>query len=94
MSRYHQDNIGIPTDSNTRDTQGMKGSDTSVRQEYEPTEEWHNYRTGSEITYGEQEMSIDIGKAEDNFDKDGKPKCFNCNIYRHIVKDCKKLKKK
>ena len=30
---------------------------------------------------------MDIGRSNDNF-KDGKPKCFNCNKYRHIVKDC------
>ena len=36
---------------------------------------------------------MNIGKAKDNFDKDRKPKYFNCNVYGHIVKDCKKLKK-
>ena len=39
-------------------------------------------------------MPMDIGKAKDNFDKNGKPKCFNCNKYRYIEKDYKKLKKK
>ena len=28
-----------------------------------------------------------------NYYKDRKPRYFNCNIYRHIVKDCKKPKK-
>jgi len=28
---------------------------------------------------------MDIGKSNNNF-KDGKPKCFNCNKYRHIAK--------
>ena len=46
------------------------------------------------ITYGERSISIDIGKAKDNFDKDRKPKCFNYNIYGHMVKDYKKQKKK
>ena len=36
---------------------------------------------------------MDIGKAKDNFNKNGKPKCFNCNIYKCIAKDCKKPKK-
>ena len=36
---------------------------------------------------------MDIGKAKDNFNKKRKPKCFNCNIYGHIAKDCKKTKK-
>ena len=33
---------------------------------------------------------MNIRKAKDNFDKDEKPKYFNYNVYRHIVKDCKK----
>ena len=32
-------------------------------------------------------------KSKDNYDKDRKPKYFNCNIYKHIVKNCQKLKK-
>ena len=46
------------------------------------------------MTYGGRDIPIDIGKAKDNFDKDGKPKCFNCNIYGHMAKHCKKPKKK
>ena len=30
---------------------------------------------------------MDIGKSNDNF-KDGKPKCFNCNKYSHIAREC------
>jgi len=37
---------------------------------------------------------MDIGKARKNFEKDGKSKCFNYNIYEHIAKDCRKPKKK
>jgi len=36
---------------------------------------------------------MDIGKAKDNFNQDRKSKCFNYNTYRHIAKDCKKLRK-
>jgi len=35
---------------------------------------------------------MDIGKSNDNF-KDGKPKCFNCNKYGHIAKECRAEKK-
>jgi len=35
---------------------------------------------------------VNIGKSNENF-KDGKPKCFNCNKYGHMVKECQ-LKKK
>ena len=34
-----------------------------------------------------------IRKAKDNFNKDKKPKCFNYNIYRYMLKDCQKTKK-
>ena len=36
---------------------------------------------------------MDIGKFNDNF-KDGKPKCFNCNKYSHMAKECQLEKKK
>lgn len=31
-------------------------------------------------------------KANNNFNKDGKSKCFNCNVYGHMVKDYKEPK--
>ena len=36
---------------------------------------------------------MDIRKNNDNF-KDRKPKCFNCNKYRHIAKEYWKKKEK
>ena len=35
---------------------------------------------------------MDIGKSNDNF-KDGKPKCFNCNKYGHMAKECQAEKR-
>jgi len=35
---------------------------------------------------------MDIGKSNDNF-KDRKPKCFNCNKYGHMAKECRADKK-
>ena len=46
-----------------------------------------------EITYGEREQPMDIGKSNGNF-KDKKPKCFNYNKYGHITKECWKKKEK
>jgi len=66
---------------------------TSVGQEYESTESQQDYKTGIDMTYRERGIPMDIGKTRENFDKDRKSKCFNCNIYRHIVKECRKLKK-
>jgi len=66
---------------------------TSVEQGYESTESQHNYKTGMKMIFEEQGALMDIGKSRDNFDKDGKPKCFNCNIYRHLAKECRRPKK-
>ena len=65
---------------------------TSVGQEYKSTEGCHNYKISTGTTYREQEQPMDIGKSNENF-KDGKPKCFNCNKYGYIAKECR-LKKK
>jgi len=65
---------------------------TSVGQGYEFMEGQHNYKTGTRMIYGGREQPIDIGKSNDNF-KNGKPKCFNCNKYGHIAKECQSEKK-
>ena len=36
---------------------------------------------------------MDIRKAWDNFDENGKPRYFNCNAYGHMARDCRKPKK-
>ena len=36
---------------------------------------------------------MDIRKSQNNFDENGKPKCFNCNIYGHMMKEYRKPKK-
>ena len=69
-----------------------KGAITSVGQDYKSTEGRHDYKTSTGTTYGGQGQPMDIGKSNDNF-KDRKPKCFNCNKYRHIAKECQVEKK-
>ena len=59
----------------------------SVGQEYEFIEGQYDYKTRTGTTYGGQGQHMDIEKLNDNF-KDGKPKCFNCNKYGHIAKEC------
>ena len=67
---------------------------TSVGQGYESIESWHNYETSIKTTFGGQGAPIDIRKAQDNFDENGKLRCFNCNAYGHMVRECRKPKKK
>jgi len=64
----------------------------SVGQGYESTEECHDYKTSTRMTYGGQEQLMDIGKSNNNF-KDRKPKYFNCNKYGHMAKECRAKKK-
>ena len=63
---------------------------TSVEQVYESTESWYNYKTGIETTFGGKEVSMDIGKSKDNYNKDERPKYFNCNIYNKKMLKAKK----
>ena len=66
---------------------------TSVSQGYKSTKGKQDYRMGTEMTYRERSIPMDTRKAKNNFNKDKRPKCFNCNVYKHIVKDCRKPKK-
>jgi len=63
-----------------------------VGQGYESAEGRHDYKTGIGTTYGSRGQPMDIGKSNDNF-KDGKLKCFNCNKYGHMAKECRAEKK-
>ena len=65
----------------------------SVGQGFESTERQNNYKTSTGTIYGGRGQSMDIGKSNENF-KDRKPKCFNCNKYGHIAKECWSEKKK
>ena len=60
---------------------------TSVGQGYESTKRYHDYKTDTGTIYGEQGQPMDIGRSNNNF-KDRKPKCFNCNKYGHMAKEC------
>jgi len=64
----------------------------SVGQGYESTEGRHDYKTSMGITYSRRGQPMDIRKSNNNF-KDGKPKCFNCNKYGHMAKECRANKK-
>jgi len=65
---------------------------TSVGQGYESTKGRHDYKTSTGTTYGGREQPMDIGRSNNNF-KDGKPKCFNCNKYGYMVKNCREKKR-
>ena len=65
---------------------------TSVEQGYESTEGRHDYKISTGIIYSGRGQPMDIGKSNNNF-KNGKPKCFNCNKYRHMAKECQSEKK-
>ena len=56
-------------------------------------ESQNDYKTSTGTMFRGRGISMDIGKMQDNFDEQGRPKCFNYNIYRHMARECKKLKK-
>jgi len=64
----------------------------SVRQGYKSTKGRHDYKTSTGTTYGGRGQPMNIGRSNNNF-KDGKLKCFNCNKYGHMAKDCQGKKK-
>ena len=66
---------------------------TAVGQGYESTESQHDYKTSTEITFGGRGAPMDIGKSRNNFNESGKPRYFNCNLYGHIARECRKPKK-
>ena len=68
---------------------------TLIRQEYESIEGRQDYRMWSGIIYRGREVSMDIRKTKDKNDKNRKLKYqyLNYNLYRYIVKDCRKPKK-
>ena len=84
--------LGYPPIAMPKTLKEWKVAITSVEQGYESTEGRHDYKTGIGVTYGGKGQPMDIGKSNDNF-KDGKPKCFNCNKYGHIAKECRSEKK-
>jgi len=65
----------------------------SVRQGYESTENQNDYKTSTRTTFEGQGVPMDIGKARDSFDENRRPRCFNCNAYGYMVRECRKPKK-
>ena len=84
--------LGYPPIAMLETLKEWKVAITSVGQGYESTEGRHDYKTSMGITYGGRGQPMDIEKSNDNF-KDGKPKCFNCNKYRYMTKECRSEKK-
>ena len=78
--------LGYPPMAMPETLKEWKVAITSVGQGYKSTEGRHDYKTSTGITYGGKGQPMDIRKSNDNF-KDGKPKCFNCNKYRHMAKE-------
>ena len=84
--------LGYPPIAMPKTLKEWKVVITSVEQGYESTEGRHDYKIGTGTTYGGRGQPMDIGKSNNNF-KDGKPKCFNCNKYGHMAKECRSEKK-
>ena len=66
---------------------------TAVEQGYKSIESRHDYKTSIGTTFGGRGAPMDIGKSRNNFDKNRKPRCFNCNLYGHLAKEYRRPKK-
>ena len=84
--------LGYPPIAMPKTLKEWKVAIISVGQGYKSMEGHHDYKTSTGTTYGGRGQPIDIERSNDNF-KDRKPKCFNCNKYRHMAKDCQGKKK-
>jgi len=65
---------------------------TAVGQGYKWTNIHYDCRTGSGITYGGMGKPMEIGQQQNN-GQGHKTKCYNCNKFRHIAKDCRQPRK-
>ena len=84
--------LGYPPIAMPETLKEWKVAITSVEQGYKSIEGCHDYKTSTGTTYGGRGQSMNIERFNDNF-KDRKPKCFNCNKYGHMAKDCQGKKK-
>ena len=84
--------LGYPPIAMSEMPKEWKVAITSVGQGYESMEGRQDYKMGTGTTYGGRGQPMDIGKSNNNF-KDGKLKCFNCNKYGHMVRECQTEKK-
>jgi len=84
--------LGYPPIAIPETLKEWKVAITSVEQGYESTKERQDYKTATGTTYRGRGQPMDIGRSDDNF-KDRKLKCFNCNKYGHMVKECRAEKR-
>ena len=84
--------LGYPPIAMPESLKEWKVAITSVRQGYKSTKGCHDYKTSTRVTYSRRGQPIDIGRSNDNF-KDRTPKCFNCNKYGYMAKECRAKKK-
>ena len=79
--------LGYPPIAMSKTLKEWKVAITSVGQGYKSTEGQQDYKMSTRTTYRGRGQPMDIGKSNDNF-KDRKLKCFNCNKYGHMAKEC------
>jgi len=84
--------LGYPHIAMPETLKEWKVAITSVGQGYESTEGQQDYKTATGMTYRGRRQPMDIGKSNNNF-KDRKLKCFNCNKYEHMAKECRAERK-
>jgi hypothetical protein len=62
----------------------------SVGKGQEATQTRHDILTPSGVIYGGKGQPMEIGQRRLEWSKDGTPKCYRCDQYSHIGKECLK----
>jgi len=64
---------------------GMGYESTEIRKE-----NMMNQKTGTGITYGGRGQPMDIGERKFEWNDKGEPKCFKCQSFGHLARNCTK----
>jgi len=84
--------MAYPPTQAPKNIEQWKVAITAVGQGYKWTNIHYDYKTGSGITYGGMGKPMEIGQQQNN-GQGCKLKCYNCNKFGYIAKDCRQPKK-
>jgi hypothetical protein len=62
----------------------------SIGKGQEITQTCHDLLTPTRVTYGGSGQPMELGRKKLEWSKDGTPKCYKCNQFGHIGKECPK----
>jgi hypothetical protein len=82
--------MGYPPSSIPTDLKKWIEAIQSVGKGQEATQTCHDLLTSTGVTYGGNGQPMEIGRKRLEWSKDRTPKCYKCNQFGHIRKECPK----